>query len=410
MSDNQAIRRDPKNGEISLYDLVKPVVKHKKVVAGVALAGIVAAAALYLLSPRVYTYQIDFSTVPIDYASYSKALGLMDSRDITDSFFTKERLGIEPASYFVPIAQKNQATGSALKYFELSYPAPYLKKDGGVDLFRGYLDDKHKLVRQNQGEFTLVFSTRNPNRSKAEAIASLLETDFIPVCFGKAQLDNIIVSKQAENSDTEADFLGLQVEKAQLRSTISLLEQFLRDYPSLIRSNLTLNEKMIPVEVQLMTARSRIKEIDDTVDKYYISQARFGAWKKMGDSYRKFTLESIDPQAFSIFSEKVASASDVAFKADPQLQKSVTSGINLQSILELDKGALLDDLRRISLSTVQGLQVQHFEVKAASKNTKLSLLVLVAGLFVALLSAYICQAYSTISARMREEDRAAGKS
>ena len=376
-----------------------PLVRHWKAMVAVALCGFVVLAAVFLAKPRSITVTIDFSTAPIGYQSYQAAVSQLLDSNSQKLFFTKDRLDVDPEAYF--ITRVSHDTTAGLKYFDISYPAPYLSKDN-IDLFKGYFDADKRLNQSSQGNFTVSFSSTNRDKNVAKAIATSLIEDYVPACWDRMLLGEMIESGRRSNR-TSIDISSLQIERNRLASTIGLLEEFQREYPSLIRSNLTLTDNMMPVEVQLMNARRRVKDIDDTIEQYYISFARFNAWQQFATALDALGINAVDKKEFVLYCNRAIEASKEAFIVDPALQGKAGKSIDLQSILDSDRVILEAAFQQIALSVDHDIKANRIEVLDAKRSLKTLVIAAVGVIFLAILSAYLVQAYSSIKRKIAEE-------
>ncbi len=387
--------------ELSLYDLVRPLIKYWKIVVWGSGASLAIALAFFVFIPRTYAARVDFSMMPIDFQTYSTIIGQLQNRDMHDNFFTKARLGIEPKSYFVP-KEISKDTVTALGYIELSYPSPYIGKDG-VDLFKGYFDSTKKLVQNPQSDFFFSFETQDGNREEAEKIAVAISSHYLPVSWEKAKLDRAVFAMQLANLTPDINMASYERELERLRGTISQLEQFQREYPSLIRSNLTLNDQMVPVEVQLMNVRNRVKAINDTMDDYYINQARFFAYLRFSEAYRMLSLSSADPAAFIEYRKNLTAVIEKAFVIDASLQKKMPPPMNLQAYLDREKATIYDSIERSTVMATQDLPNQYFEFKALPRVMKTVALGAFLGIVLSMVFAYTAYAAHVIKRRITHE-------
>mgnify|MGYP001468115185 CR=1 FL=1 len=398
----EEVRKDADSpDEISLIDIVMPLVRHWKAMAAVALCGFVILAAVFLVKPRPLTVTVDFSTAPVTYQNYQAAVNLLGDSDNQKLFFTKDRLGVDPDSYFVGRESHDSTVG--LKYFDISYPAPYLAKDN-IDLFRGYFDSSRRLNQSPQGDFSISFSSNNRDKNLAKSIAASLVGDYLPACWDKALFRELVESKKQSSRVMTTDIAALQIERNRLVGTIALLEQFQREFPSLIRTNLTLTDNMMPVEVQLMNARQRMKTIDDSMKDYTLSLVRFAAWQKFTTSIDALDIATIDKKGFQLYCQKCNEICEDSFAVDPTfIQSGAASDVEVKAILDSEKTYLSDLSRQMLLSVDHDIKVDRIEVLADKRSMKTLVVAAVGIVFLAILSAYLVQAVSSIKKKISEE-------
>ncbi len=396
------VRKDADSSdEISLIDIVMPLVRHWKAMAAVALCGFAILAVVFLVKPRSLTVTVDFSTAPVTYQNYQAAVNQLGNSDNQKLFFTKDRLGVDPEAYFA--TRKSHDSTVGLNYFDISYPAPYLSKDN-VDLFKGYFDSTKRLVQSPQGDFSLSFSSPNRDKNLAKAVAASLVGEYLPACWDKALFREMVEAKKQASRLVTTDIAALQNERNRLVGTIALLEQFQHEYPSLIRTNLTLTDNMMPVEVQLMNARQRMKTIDDAMKDYALSLARSAAWQKYTASIDALDIETVDKKGFQLYCQKCNDIGEESFAVDQSfVQGGMVGEAELKAFLDSDKTYLSNLTRQMLLLVDNDIKVDRVEMRADSRSMKTLVVAAVGIVFLAILSAYLVQAFASIKRKMSEE-------
>ncbi|MEI8095210.1 MAG: hypothetical protein WCG80_13460 [Spirochaetales bacterium] len=119
----------------------------------------------------------------------------------------------------------------------------------GRDPFEGYFDDKGQWTQVSLD--TLYF--------QGPAIAASLKATLIE--FQTQRVLTRLIDDQIKRYSVPRDLVGLLRAEQKTQERLALLGQFEGTYPSLIRPNLTLNDRVIPVESQIMSAQLELQNL-----------------------------------------------------------------------------------------------------------------------------------------------------
>jgi len=204
-------------------------------------------------------------------------------------------------------------------------------------------------------------------------------------------------------------------ELQKIEEKIALLQKFQSIYPSLIRSNLTLNDKVVPVETQIMDAELNRKLLRETLDDIALKRAIQYFYRAIPDlsdpvvealkKLRDKTLVMPDLQA-GILSRVAIAFDQTMTKFNFEETPTSLTRAQLEDYLASERNnlerTLIDQLSAISLQTKvaeQGI------AGSLSDQIKTMALVFVAGLFLLVLWVYGAQLAGRLRTKLEDVQR-----
>jgi hypothetical protein len=418
-----------RDNDVTLLDLLSPLIVRWKILA-IGLAATFAICALVLfLTPREWIARTDFVTESTDYSTFDYIIKTLALSDRQEAFFEHGNLGVDAGRYFVP-PDSDMGTMKSLGYFSISYSSSMLDKDG-TDFFKGYRDDKKNLIQSPQTNFDLQFKTYNPDAKVAQQIGERILRQYIATAWIESSIERLAYSRLANNvpavtSQTASPTvilpnappakrkpidLSAPVSLADLKrdlerqnNIIKQLSDFQREFPSLIRSNLTLNENTIPVEVQLMNARQEVLAINEDISDYFRFKVRHDAYQVFLSNIRDIKLEGYSKDLQKDYFAKLRAAVDSSFVCSPEAISSAPEGANLKDSLDTEKADFLGHLDTFELSLATnwiGSQVTFLPIR---RNFATFAIIIGAGIMSSILALYAINAVQLVRRRMREEE------
>lgn len=303
--------------------------------------------------------------------------------------------------------------GEYLKNADLLYKTDINKHEFllNKDHFVGYYDEENKWVKRAVNTFFIQY--QKPFNAEDDLILKDGVIDLFVYYQKLKSISSFIVSGYNLYIDNSKNLATITRQFEKNSETLEKLNSFLKVYPSLIRTNFTLNDKITPVEIQIMSTELEQANLIQSTEDILLNRLKFNFYQSLYNKYSnpRVYLDAINdiPAQYKIINELILAdiekeyANTIENFNFTQIETKLTKE-NMIEIFQLEKAqlilALKNNLNRIEIDskypTEETVQV------ASGIATKNLVVIFIGLLFLAVLAVYAMELLKSFKAKLEK--------